>query len=161
MEEAFLHCHRQWFPRLILMNSRERVFASINHHLWTALPWIAGSISVNFWIYSKPRITHASSFWTNSALTLFVGWTPYPNQFGQKTDNWRNCSNPISVTRAIRNGSRIRDWSPDFAGVCVADAVGTTKQHQRVVTAHTWGIVEGTSTMTRYRQMLGLLAQET
>ena len=29
MEEAFLHCHRQWFPRLILMNNRDR-----------RLPWL-------------------------------------------------------------------------------------------------------------------------
>jgi len=34
MEEAFLHCHRQWFPRLILMNNDDEVaiIAHPNHY---------------------------------------------------------------------------------------------------------------------------------
>ena len=31
MEEAFLHCHRQWFPRLILMKS---YLSNIAQRIW-------------------------------------------------------------------------------------------------------------------------------
>ena len=85
------------------------------------------------------------NFWMNLALTSFWGWTPYPNQFGREltleellVSDVGDPSDPKWITH--------REWNPDFAGVCVADAV-EQQGHQRAVSAHLWGIVEGTSTL--------------
>jgi len=127
------------------MNSRERVFATINREPVDRTP-------LDCWLYQRQFLDILETeygpreqFLDEFGIDLFVGWTPYPNQFDKKLtleelleSDIGDPSDPKWITH--------RDWSPDFAGVCVVDAV-EQQSHHRVVTAHTWGIVEGTSTL--------------
>jgi uroporphyrinogen decarboxylase len=78
-------------------------------------------------------------------IDIFVGFVPYPNQFGRLFD--------VSELKDVDLGDphdekwlSHTDWNYDFAGVNVRQAVEQQGQ-QRAIMAHTWGIIEGTSRM--------------
>ncbi len=125
------------------MNSKERVLATLNRQPVDRTP-------LDCWLYQKDFIELLAAgygsrdrFMDEFNIDLFTGFVPWPNQTGAK----------VAVTDLA--GVELRDpgdpfwltytgWSEDFAGANIRQAV---EQHggQRAIVAHTWGIVEGTS----------------
>ena len=77
-------------------------------------------------------------------IDIFAGFVPYPNQFGRKFDVKELADLTLEDPRHPKwiNHS---EWNYDFAGVNVVEAV-KQQGDKRMIRAHLWGIVEGTST---------------
>ena len=125
------------------MNGKERVIATLNRQPTDRTP-------IDCWLYQKQFVEMLQAeygsreqFLDEFNIDIFVGFVPYPNQFGRLFD--------VSELKDVDLGDP-RDekwlshtaWNDDFAGVNVRQAVA---QHgeKRVIIAHTWGIIEGTS----------------
>ena len=83
------------------------------------------------------------NFWDEFNIDIFVGFVPWPNQLGRKVDVTELAERRLSATRAtpwlthtqLERGFR----RPQYPG-------GRCPQgDRRVIIAHIWGIVEGTS----------------
>jgi uroporphyrinogen decarboxylase len=127
------------------MNSKERVIATLERRPTDRTP-------IDCWLYQKQFVEMLQAaygsrqqFLDEFNIDIFVGFVPYPNQFGRLFD--------VSELKDVDLGdphdekwlSHI-DWNYDFAGVNVRQAVEQQGQ-QRAIMAHTWGIIEGTSRM--------------
>ena len=125
------------------MNSKERVLATLNREPTDRTP-------IDCWLYQKQFLERLAAdygtrdqFLDEFNIDIFVGFVPYPNQFGRKFD--------VTELKDVDLGDpgdekwlTHTDWNDDFAGVNVREAVD---QHgdKRAIIAHTWGIIEGTS----------------
>ena len=125
------------------MNSRERVIATLERQPTDRTP-------IDCWLYQKQFVEKLEAEYGSRAqfldafnIDIFVGFVPYPNQFGRLFD--------VSELKEVDLGDpgaekwlSHTDWNDDFAGVNVRQAVA---QHggKRAIIAHTWGIIEGTS----------------
>ena len=125
------------------MNSKERVLACINRQPIDRTP-------LDCWLYQRqfvdnleaeygPRDTFLDEF----GIDIFVGWTPYPNQFGRKFDIKELAGLTLEDARDPK-WIGYSAWNPDFAGANVGDAVAQ-QGDRRAIIAHMWGLVEGTS----------------
>ena len=125
------------------MNSKERIFATIAHQPTDRTPLDCMLYQKQFVAMLAQEYGSREQFLDEFNIDIFAGFTPYPNQFGRKFDVTElaavvldDPSDPKWITHT--------DWNYDFEGVNVAEAVewyGT----KRVIRAHIWGIVEGTS----------------
>jgi uroporphyrinogen decarboxylase len=127
------------------MNSKERVIATLERRPTDRTP-------IDCWLYQKQVVEMLQAaygsrqqFLDEFNIDIFVGFVPYPNQFGRLFD--------VSELKDVDLGDphdekwlSHTDWNYDFAGVNVRQAVEQQGQ-QRAIMAHTWGIIEGTSRM--------------
>jgi uroporphyrinogen decarboxylase len=127
------------------MNSKERVIATLERRPTDRTP-------IDCWLYQKQFVEMLQAaygsrqqFLDEFNIDIFVGFVPYPNQFGRLFD--------VSELKDVDLGDphdekwlSHTDWNYDFAGVNVRQAVEQQGQ-QRAIMAHTWGIIEGTSRM--------------
>lgn len=126
------------------MNGKERVIATLNHQPTDRTP-------LDCWLYQRQFVEKLAAeygsreqFLDEFGIDIFVGFVPYPNQFGRKFE-----VTELATLRLADPGEAtwltFENWNPDFAGLNVTQAV---EQHgdRRAIIAHTWGIVEGTST---------------
>lgn len=127
------------------MNSRDRVIATLERQPTDRTP-------IDCWLYQKQFVEKLNAvygsrekFLDEYNIDIFVGFVPYPNQFGRLFE--------VSELKEVDLGDpqdnkwlSHEDWNDDFAGINVRKAVA---QHggKRAIIAHTWGIVEGTSRM--------------
>ncbi|MFT5193089.1 MAG: uroporphyrinogen decarboxylase [Cellvibrionaceae bacterium] len=125
------------------MNSRERVFATLDRKPVDRTP-------IDCWLYQKQFVERLEAdygsrgkFLDEFNIDIYVGFVPYPNQFGRKFD--------VSELKDVDLGDPKHekwlshtDWNYDFAGQNVRTAV-TEHKDKRAIIAHTWGIIEGTS----------------
>ncbi|HMQ52573.1 MAG TPA: uroporphyrinogen decarboxylase family protein [Anaerolineae bacterium] len=126
------------------MNGKERVIATLNHQPTDRTP-------LDCWLYQKQFVEKLAAeygsreqFLDEFGIDIFVGFVPYPNQFGRRFE-----VSELATLRLDDPGEAkwiaFKDWNPDFAGVSVSEAV-EQQGDRRAIIAHTWGIVEGTST---------------
>jgi uroporphyrinogen decarboxylase len=127
------------------MNSKERVIATLERRPTDRTP-------IDCWLYQKQFVEMLQAaygsrqqFLDEFNIDIFVGFVPYPNQFGRLFD--------VSELKDVDLGDphdekwlSHTDWNYDFAGVNVRQVVEQQGQ-QRAIMAHTWGIIEGTSRM--------------
>lgn len=127
------------------MNGKERVIATLNRQPTDRTP-------IDCWLYQKQFVEMLQAeygsreqFLDAFNIDIFVGFVPYPNQYGRLFD--------VSELKDVDLGNPYdekwlshTDWNDDFAGLNVRQAVA---QHgdKRAIIAHTWGIIEGTSRM--------------
>lgn len=124
------------------MNSKQRVLATLNHQSVDRTP-------IDCWLYQKHFVQNLErawgtreKFWDEFGIDIVVGYVPWPNQLGYKPDIYElqtmELKNPRDDFWLSYN-----NWTEDFAGLNIRDALqyGDT----RAILAHTWGIVEGTS----------------
>jgi uroporphyrinogen decarboxylase len=125
------------------MNSKERVLATLNRRPTDRTP-------LDCWLYQKQFVEMLEAeygtrdkFLDEFNIDIFTGFVPWPNQLGRKID--------VSELAAVDLGNAgdarwltHTEWSEDFAGVNIRQAV---ERHgdRRAISAHVWGIVEGTS----------------
>ena len=126
------------------MNSKERVLATINRQPTDRTP-------LDCWLYQRQFVEKLEAeygsrdkFLDEFNIDIMVGFVPYPNQLGRKVDFQELADVELGDAHDPK-WLTFNDWNPDFAGVCVQEAVS---QHgdRRAIVAHIWGIVEGTST---------------
>ncbi len=125
------------------MNSKERVLATFARQPVDRTP-------VDCWLYQKQFVEMLEEeygprekFLDEFGIDIFVGFVPWPNQMGTKIDVTELAEVDLGDPRDARWLTHT-DWNDDFAGLNVDQAV---VQHgeQRAIIAHTWGMVEGTS----------------
>ncbi len=125
------------------MNSKQRVLATLNHQPTDRTP-------IDCWLYQKQFVQNLErewgtreKFWDAFGIDIVVGYVPYPNQLGYKPEIYelqnvelKNPRDDFWLT--------YENWTEDFAGLNIRKAL--EYGNSRAVLAHTWGIVEGTST---------------
>jgi uroporphyrinogen decarboxylase len=125
------------------MNGKERVLATINREPVDRTP-------LDCWLYQKQFVEMLEkeygsrrAFMDEYNIDACMGMVPWPNQLGHNID--------VDELPDVDLGDpgdaawlTFTDWNPDFAGFNVAKAV---EEHgsQRAITAHIWGMLEGTS----------------
>lgn len=132
------------------MNGKERVIATIRRRPTDRTPLDCWLAQKQFLEQLTAEYGSREQFMDEFNIDMMTGYVPYPNQFGRKFD--------VSELGQIRLDDPAQpqwitfsDWNVDFAGLNVVQAVD---QHgdRRAVTAHLWGIVEGTSTFLGIEQ---------
>jgi uroporphyrinogen decarboxylase len=125
------------------MNSVERIRATLAHQPVDRTP-------IDCWLYQKQFVEMLNAeygtreqFLDEFDIDVFVGMVPYPNQFGRKFTVDELAQIELSSPRDAR-WLDFDGWNYDFGGVNVRTALRQQKG-RRAVLAHTWGIVEGTS----------------
>lgn len=125
------------------MNSKERVLATLAKQPVDRTP-------LDCWLYQKQFVEALEQeygprdkFLDEFAIDLFVGFVPWPNQLGKKIDVTELAEVNLGDPRDRRWLTHTA-WNDDFGGMNVSQAVA---QHgdRRAIIAHTWGMVEGTS----------------
>jgi uroporphyrinogen decarboxylase len=125
------------------MNSKERVLATLRREPADRTP-------IDCWLYQKQFLEKLEAeygsrdkFWDEFNIDIAVSFVPWPNQLGRKVD--------VTELAAVvlddpRDPFRLTytNWTADFAGLNVREAVERYGD-RRVVIAHIWGMVEGTS----------------
>jgi uroporphyrinogen decarboxylase len=125
------------------MNSKERILATLNHQPVDHTP-------LDCMLYQKQFVEMLAAdygpreqFLDEFNIDIFAGFVPYPNQFGRKFAVTELADLPLEDARHPKWITH-SDWNYDFAGVNVTEAV-VGYGDQRMIRAHLWGIVEGTS----------------
>jgi uroporphyrinogen decarboxylase len=125
------------------MNSRERVLRTYNR-----LP--VDRTPIDCWLYQKQFVEMLETeygsrdqFLDEFNIDIFVGFVPWPNQLGHRVDVTELAKVDLGDPRDPRWLNHTR-WNDDFGGLNVQQAV---ERHggRRAIIAHTWGMVEGTS----------------
>lgn len=126
------------------MNGKERVLATINRQPTDQTPLDCMLYQKQFVEMLAAEYGPREQFLDEFNIDIFAGFVPYPNQFGRKFDVKELADIPLADARDPKwvNHSQ---WNYDFAGVNVAEAVAWYGG-KRMIRAHLWGIVEGTST---------------
>jgi uroporphyrinogen decarboxylase len=126
------------------INSKQRVLATLQRQPVDRTP-------LDCWLYQRQfvELLEASygsreQFLDEFGIDIFVGWTPYPNQFGRRFDI-KDLSDLALADPRDPQWVSFDAWNPDFAGLSVTEAV-EQQGDRRAIIAHFWGIVEGTST---------------
>jgi len=125
------------------MNSKQRVLAALSHQPTDRTP-------IDCWLYQKQFVQKLEAewgtrerFWGEFGVDIVVGFVPWPNQLGYKPEVSELAR--IELKNPRDNFWLTYDaWTEDFAGMNVREAVNKYGD-KRVVIAHIWGIVEGTS----------------
>ena len=125
------------------MNSKERVLATLRRQPTDRTP-------IDCWLYQKQFVEKLEAeygsrdkFWDEFNIDIVVSFVPWPNQLGHKVDVTELASVALGDPR---DPFRLTytNWTEDFAGLNIREAVARYGD-RRVVIAHIWGIVEGTS----------------
>ena len=140
------------------MNSKERILATINHQPTDRTPLDCMLYQKQFVEMLADEYGPREQFLDEFNIDIFAGFTPYPNQFGHKFEitelddlKLEDSRDPKWVTHT--------DWNYDFAGVNVVEAV-EQQGDKRMIRAHLWGIVEGTSSFLGIENCWRNLAEE-
>jgi len=140
------------------MNARDRITAAINGEPTDRTPLDCMLYQKQFVEMLADDYGSRDEFLDEFNIDIFAGFTPYPNQFGRKFEvneladlRLDDPTDPKWVNHS--------DWNYDFAGVNVAEAVEQHKS-QRMIRAHLWGIVEGTSSFLGIENCWRNLAEE-
>ena len=125
------------------MNSKERILATIAGAPTDRTPLDCMLYQKQFLELLAAEYGSRQQFLDEFNIDVFAGFVPYPNQFGHKLEvseladlELEDPGDPKWVTHT--------DWNYDFEGVNVAQAVEWYGD-KRMIRAHLWGIVEGTS----------------
>ncbi len=125
------------------MNSKERVLATLRHQPTDRTP-------IDCWLYQKQFVEKLEAeygprdrFWDEFNIDIAVSFVPWPNQLGRKVDVTELATVELGDPRDPRWLTHT-NWTEDFAGFNIKEAVGRYGD-RRAVIAHTWGMVEGTS----------------
>lgn len=125
------------------MNSLERVLATINRQPVDRTP-------VDCWLYQKQFLEKLEAeygprekFIEEFGIDVFVGLMPFPNQFGRKFEVHELADIKLENPQDPK-WLNFNTWNYDFGGTNIATAVAN-HTGKRCVLAHTWGMVEGTS----------------
>ncbi|MCB8924293.1 MAG: hypothetical protein H6652_01550 [Ardenticatenaceae bacterium] len=104
------------------MNSRERVIATLERQPTDRTP-------IDCWLYQKQFVEKLEAeygtreqFLDEFNIDIFVGFVPYPNQFGRKFDVSELVDVDLGDPRDEKWLSHT-DWNYDFAGLNVRQAV--------------------------------------
>jgi uroporphyrinogen decarboxylase len=126
------------------MNGKERVLATIARQPTDHTPLDCMLYQKQFVEMLAAEYGPREQFLDEFNIDIFAGFVPYPNQFGRKFDVKELAAIPLADPRDPKWVNHTA-WNYDFAGVNVAEAV---RGHgdKRMIRAHLWGIVEGTST---------------
>lgn len=126
------------------MNGKERILATINQQPTDQTP-------LDCMLYQKQFLERLAAdygpreqFLDEFNIDVFAGFVPYPNQFGRKFDVTELAALELGDPRDPKWVTH-SDWNYDFDGVNVREAVQWYGD-KRMIRAHMWGIVEGTST---------------
>ena len=126
------------------MNGRERILATLQRQPVDSTPLDCWLAQKQFLEMLERDYGSREQFMDEFNISMTTGYVPYPNQFGHKFAvneladiQLDDPLDPKWVT--------FTDWNYDFMGYNVAQAVDLHKS-QRMVTAHLWGMVEGSST---------------
>lgn len=125
------------------MNSKERVLATINRQPVDRTPLDCMLYQKQFVEMLKVEYGTRDKFLDEFNIDLFTCFVPWPNQLGRKVDVRELADIDLGDARDPKWVSHT-DWTPDFAGANVKEAVDWYGD-RRAVVAHIWGIVEGTS----------------
>ena len=125
------------------MNSLERVLATVNRQPADRTP-------IDCWLYQKQFLEKLEAeygprekFIEEFGIDVFVGLMPFPNQFGRKFDVHELATIKFEDPKDPK-WQNFTNWNYDFGGTNIATAIRNHKG-KRCVLAHTWGMVEGTS----------------
>lgn len=126
------------------MNGKDRVLATINRQPTDRTPLDCMLYQKQFVEMLAADYGSREQFLDEFNIDIFAGFVPYPNQFGRKFDVKELADLTLEDPRDPKwvNHS---EWNYDFAGVNVVEAV-KQQGDKRMIRAHLWGIVEGTST---------------
>ena len=126
------------------MNGKDRVLATINGEATDRTPLDCMLYQKQFVEMLAEAYGPREQFLDEFNIDIFAGFVPYPNQFGKIFDV-KETPDIVLENPGDDKWVMFNDWNYDFAGVNVAEAV---EQHgdKRMVRAHLWGMVEGTST---------------
>jgi len=125
------------------MTSKELVLATLRREPTERTP-------IDCWLYQQDfvdkleaEVCSRDEFMDEFNIDLFEGFVPWPNQTGRLLD--------VSELVDFYPGDprdpawlAHTDWTPDFAGLNVVQAVERYGD-RRAIAAHLWGIIEGTS----------------
>lgn len=124
------------------MNSKQRILATLRREATDRTP-------VDCWLYQKHFVQKLEAewgsrdrFWDEFGIDIAVGYVPYPNQLGYKPDLHELAALQLPDPRDDF-WLTYTGWTEDFAGMNIREALAYGDR--RAVLAHTWGIVEGTS----------------
>jgi len=125
------------------MNSKERVLATINRQPVDRTPLDCMLYQQQFVEMLEAEYGTRDKFLDEYNIDMFTSFVPWPNQLGRKVDVKELADIDLGDARDPKWVS-YTDWTPDFAGANVIEAVEWYGD-RRAVLAHIWGIVEGTS----------------
>ncbi|MBV7336907.1 hypothetical protein KFU94_53495 [Chloroflexi bacterium TSY] len=127
-----------------MMNGKERILATLTRQPVDRTPLDCMLYQKQFVEMLQYEYGSREQFLDEFNIDIFAGFTPYPNQFGRTFDvteladiKLDDPQDPKWITHS--------EWNEDFAGVNIVEAVAWHGE-QRMIRAHLWGIVEGTST---------------
>lgn len=125
------------------MNSKERIRATFLHQPTDRTP-------IDCWLYQKQFVERLEAdygprdkFLDEFNIDVFVGFVPWPNQLGRRVEVTELAQVDLGDPRDPKWLTHAH-WNDDFAGLNVHDAVAA-QGDRRAILAHTWGMVEGTS----------------
>lgn len=125
------------------MNSKDRLRATFHHQPTDRTP-------IDCWLYQKQFVERLEAdygpreqFLDEFNIDVFVGFVPWPNQLGRRVEVTELADVDLGDPRDPKWLTHSQ-WNDDFAGLNVRDAVAT-QSDRRAILAHTWGMVEGTS----------------
>lgn len=125
------------------MNSKERVLATYERGPVDRTP-------IDCWLYQKQFLELLEAeygtreqFLDEFGIDIFVGFAPWPNQLGYKIDVTDLADVDLGDPKDPRWLNHT-DWNYDFGGMNIKDAIARHGD-KRAIIAHTWGMVEGTS----------------
>ncbi|MEZ4833712.1 MAG: uroporphyrinogen decarboxylase family protein [Caldilineaceae bacterium] len=125
------------------MNGRDRVIATIERRPVDRTPLDCMLYQKKFVEMLAADYGSREQFLDEFNIDIFAGFVPYPNQFGQIFDVTELADIVLDDPRHPEWIAH-DEWNYDFAGVNVAQAV-EWYGGKRMIRAHLWGIVEGTS----------------
>lgn len=140
------------------MNARERILATINGEPTDRTPLDCMLYQKQFVEMLAEDYGTREEFLDEFNIDIFAGFTPYPNQFGQKFEVHELADLDLEDPRDPKWITHT-DWNYDFAGINVVEAVDLYKS-KRMIRAHLWGIVEGTSSFLGIENCWRNLAEE-
>lgn len=125
------------------MNGKERILATLNRQPVDRTPLDCMLYQKQFVEMLAADYGSREQFLDEFNIDLFAGFVPYPNQFGHKFEVTELADIKLEDPRDPKWVTHT-DWNYDFAGVNVAQAV-EWYGGKRMIRAHLWGMVEGTS----------------
>lgn len=127
------------------MNSKERIHATLNHQPTDRTPLDCMLYQKQFVQMLADEYGSRDAFLDEFNIDIFAGFVPFPNQFGRTFDVSELPNLKLDDPRDPKWISHT-EWNYDFEGVNIVEAVDWHGD-KRMIRAHLWGIVEGTSSM--------------
>ena len=140
------------------MNGKERILATLAGQPTDRTPLDCMLYQKQFLEMLAADYGPREQFLDEFNIDVFAGFVPYPNQFGRRFDVTELADLPLEDPQDPKWVTH-SDWNYDFDGVNVTEAVAWYGG-KRMIRAHMWGIVEGTSTFLGIENCWRNLAEE-